>query len=520
MKKIFYIGFCISMFALLSSCSKDKGNYDYTALDAVTIDVSSLATAYTRLRFDTLKLQPVVKYKGQVVNPTNPQFKELKFTWEMYTSQSSAPSLNAKDTIGNAIALNSVMKEPEASWIVLFTVTNTNTGVKAFAKFSVAITPSLAEGWMVLYEKNGNTDVGLIVNNEISKTAITTEKVILDLYANSNGVPISGTPGSIIYTVANFPSSYQIYIQSSGDVVSVNPGTFQKVYDFGTIFWTPPAVRAPQMVKATERRKEFIINNNKLHVNDYTIIGAGRRAFGDALSGTYGTLAPWIAATTSAAFDAILYDQTNMKFMKVVSYGTAVIPIATSQTAAAAFDCNNVGMTFLMSDLGWNYWEDMVMKDAAGKYWMLTVDFKDGEIGTIGKGKYDMSACPEISQINSITAGYSGQVFYYSSGTNMYQFNYTAGITTKLWTPPANETITNITLQKYYNTSAPLGVLQNPKNISKILYIATYNAATQIGTVYQMQVDPTSGAIISGTEKKYTGFGKIKAMAWKPYIIT
>ncbi len=56
------------------------------------------------------------------------------------------------------------------------------------------------------------------------------------------------------------------------------------------------------------------------------------------------------------------------------------------------------------------------------------------------------------------------------------------------------------------------------ENFCKILYVATYNEGTKIGSVYQMEVNVTNGAIVPGTEKKYTGFGKVKAMAWKPGI--
>lgn len=505
------------MCGLFGSCAKDRGNYDYLTLDSVAIDVSGLATSYSMLRFDTLHLQPVVKYKGQVVTGSE-KSGELSFAWEMYPS-SVNPTVQEKFTFDSTIALHAVMDKREAVWVVLFTVINNKTGVKTFSKFSVAITPSLAEGWMVLYEKDGNTDVGLIVNNEVTKTNTVKEKVMLDIYSTSNGAPMAGAPGSIGYSLVNLTGAHKIYIQSTGDVVSVTPTTFQRIDDFSSIFWTMPATKAPQMVKITERRKEFMLNNNKLHVIDYTILGNGRRAFEDALTGKYGTLAPWITTTTGAAFDAVLYDQTNKRFVKVVARGTEVVEFTTAQSATAAFDVKNVGLTFVTSDLGWNYWEHAVMKDDAGKYFLLTADFRTGEIATIGKGKYDMSACPEINDLVSISAGYYGEVFYYASPNSLYQFKYSARSTDKLWSAPANEKITNIALQKYYNSNPALGAFYDPKNICKILYIATYDESTKTGHVYQMQVNQSSGAIVAGTEKKYSGFGKVKAMAWKPFII-
>ena len=511
--------FVLLFASMLISCSKDKGNYDYKKLDPVAINVTNIAPTYALLRFEYLDIKPVVTYKGEVVNPAKPQFPELSFSWEMYPAQAFA-SIVEKHTLANTLELHYQMIEKELNWEVLFTVTNTNTGVKTFAKFGAAITPVLAEGWMVLYEKNGNTDVGIIVNNEISKAA-TTEKVFLDLYANSNGASLDGTPVSIVYSKANFPTTVSLYVVSSKDVANVATNTFQKIADANKgMFWTKPATIAPSFLATTEGRKDFLISNNKLHSVDYTIIAPGERAFGDALGGTYGKLAPWLSVSPApAAFDVIIYDQTNKKFMKVARTGAEVIPFTTTQSVAAKFDVNNVGLDFMFNDIGWNNWDYFIMKDNANanKYYMLSANFRGGEVALIGQNKYDMSNCPEVASINSMTTGYLGEIFYYSATNHLYQYKYTPGVTDLMWTAPANEQITNIALQKYINTNRGSGVLYDPKNLCKILYVATYNDATKVGTVYQLEVNPISGAIITapGTEKKYTGFGKIKSMAWK-----
>ena len=497
--------------ATIAACSKDKGNYDYKTLDEVTINLENVPETYSVVRFDSINITPEITYKGEMVNLENPQFPELKFTWEMYPT---GREVVERHVLSDSPILDVPLNQRELPWEVLYTITNTNTGVKTFAKFAVSITSALAEGWMVLYERNGATDVGLITNNEISRSQVA-EKLFLNIYSASNGGPMKGTPGSILYSYANL-NARKLYIQSSQEVSMVNLSTFAKIFDFDQgLFWSRPAVVAPLIFRATDTRKEFLINNNRVHVIDYTVIAQGDRAFSDPLGGNYGTLAPWMA-TSPAPLDAVFYDQTNKKFMKIITRGSEVVPFASPQTTAA-FDVNNVGMELLMGDMGWNNWEYMVMKDNAGKHWLLSANFKAGDVVgvNIGRGKYDMSACPEIANINAVTAGYLGEIFYYSANNHLYQFKYTQGATEQLWTSPAGEVITNISLQKYYNPNRAAGAVFDPKNICKILYIATYNEANKIGTVYQMGVSETSGAIIPGTEKKYTGFGKIKAMGWK-----
>ncbi|MFC3196117.1 PKD-like family lipoprotein [Parapedobacter deserti] len=499
------------------SCHKDRGNYDHLTLAPMEIDVEGVPQSYTLLRFDTLTIRPKVRYGGVTVDPADAKLPQLEFSWEMYPAQIDREIIE-RHTLSDSIALHAEMNQRELTWEVLFTVTDKETGVKAFSKFNVAITPALAEGWMVLYERNGATDVGIISNNDISKTQVA-ERVFMDVYSASNGAPLRGTPGSIIYSTANMPGRMKLYVQSSEDIASINLNTFERVASFDDgLFWTRPAVAAPALVTATPSRKEFLINDNRLHVLDYTVIAPGDRAFNDALGGSYGMLAPWIATATSPAFEAILYDQTNQRFMKVMQRGSEVVPISTVQSEGTPFDVNEVGMELIFADLGWNNWEHMVMRDTYGGHYLLTANFMEGETAFIGKGKYDMNTCPDIGNINAIAAGYFGEVFYYSANASLYQFRYTPGATEMLWTAPEGQTITDIALQKYYNTNRAAGVLFDPKNLCRILYIATYNEATRTGTVYQMEVNPSSGAIIAGTEKSYSGFGKIKAMGWKPFL--
>ncbi|MEJ2879797.1 PKD-like family lipoprotein [Pedobacter sp. GR22-6] len=503
--------------AIMASCSKDKGNYDYKAVDAVVINLENVPSTYSVVRFEGINIAPKITYKGEAVDLVNPQFPELKFTWEIYPT---GREVVERHLLSESPILNVNLNQRELPWEILYTITNTNTGIKTFAKFALNITSILAEGWMVLYERNGNTDVGLITNNEIARSQVA-EKLFLDIYSASNGGPMKGTPSSIAYSYANL-AARKIYVQSNQEMSMVNLSTFAKVFDFNQgLFWVKPGTISPLIFRSTEARKEWVINNNRVHMIDYTTIAQGDRAFSDPLGGTYGTLAPWMAVSP-APLDGVFYDQTNKKFLKIIVRGSEVTPFTTNQTTAV-FDVNNVGMELLMGDIGWNNWDYTVMKDNAGKHWLLSANFKAGDVVDlttgrgvpIGRGKYDMSTCPEIANVNSVTAGTLGEIFYYSANNHLYQFKYIQGTTAQLWTAPGGEVVTNISLQKYYNTNRAAAAVYDPKNYCKILYIATYNETTKIGTVYQMGVNETSGAILAGTEKKYTGFGKIKAMSWK-----
>ena len=81
-----------------------------------------------------------------------------------------------------------------------------------------------------------------------------------------------------------------------------------------------------------------------------------------------------------------------------------------------------------------------------------------------------------------------------------------------MWEAPDGETVTCVRLQKYQGTGLMVKV---PVNDCEILYIATYNESTGNGTVYQLKVNPSSGAVDKSSQKEFSGFGKIKDMGWK-----
>lgn len=502
---------------ILAACYKDKGSYDYHTLDEVTIDTTGIGATRSMKRFDTLTLNPVIRYKGEVVNLQQSQFPELQFSWTIYPDLNDA-SGNELHVLDSVPRLHKMLDQPEINWDVRLTVTNKLTGVRAFAIFKVRLEPALAEGWLVLYERNGSADVGMIVNDRINKTAVK-EQVYYDIYSASNGRTIKGKPLQIAYSNAAV-RPVNMYILTEQDAVSVDVNFKKKAAFADTLFWNVPSVVAPSFVQATEARRELLINNGRIHKIDYLLIVPGRQSFDIGAYNNFGTLAPWAAGFVSTTFSTVVYDQTNKRFLKLSSSGAELQRFATKQDANLSFDVDNVGLQFLYGDMGRNNEEQMIMKDpATGKHYLLTANFRLGDVARVATGKYDMSNCPEINTVNAVAAANLGEVFFYSGGTSkVYQFKYTSGVTETAWTAPANEKITHIQVQKHYQVSQPANSPFAVKNTNRVLHVATYNETTQEGKLYQMDFDPSNGAISPVNQRSYGGFGKIKSMTWKPYF--
>jgi hypothetical protein len=497
---------------LFAACHEDKGNYTYVAVDEITIDTTGtgILPGYSLYRYDTLRIAPVVYLNGQRAGAGDP----LDYHWSIYKATTGGTAYPL-DTLGAGAALDTIIPQPAGLWVVLFTVTQRETGIKAFMKTTLQIDEALSDGWMVLYEKEGDTDVGLIVNDRVKKN-VTRERLFLDIYSASNGQRLSGKPVSILHSIAPL-SSAEVLLASERDLVAVDKNTFGIYSPVEKLFWSAPRVRAFSYLGGNSTRREVVLNDNRIHYVNYMSSGVYRmNAFGVACSGDYGQLAPWMSSYYSASFEAVVYDQTYQRFLCVQANG--VVVEAFDSADKTAFDVNDVQMEMLFSDFGRLNYEYSLMRD--GSAHALLVSNFSGLTTRISEkiaiAKYDMSHCPGIAGVTSIAPGGLGEILYYASGPDVYLFKYNvtgSDQVTSAWTAPAGETVTCVRLQKFYYPQFSLaGILINN---NAVIYIATWNEATQTGTVYQLTANPSNGTLDEASQARYTGFGKVKDMSWK-----
>lgn len=499
----------------LWACYDDKGNYDYRELDEIVIDSSGgmVQANYSIARMEVLDIPLKVYYKGKLVNGAEAQFPELEFNWVVYQKGSETP-IAERDTIAGQIELKMPVELEEKDWELVFTVANKQTDTREFMKFGLKVNSALSEGWMVLYERDGKTDIGLIVDKLIAPN-VTKEKTWVDMYSTFNDTPLEGMPVRLLYSVSTSPQV--VVAVTDKDMVGLDPSSFSKLYSFGDMFWTTPSVAAPDYYTAFFNKRELVMNDGKVHTVNFSTSGSNRTNlfFGVPCTGEYGRLANW-CANMSSAYSGVVYDRENQKFMCIKSNQTVVTGLP-AQSAGIAFDCNAVGLELVMSDYGWNHYEYVVMKDEREHYYLLAADFCSFMTqNMIGVGKYDMANCKGLSEgISSITAGYKGEIFYYAAGSNVYLYDYKSSNTSgdPVWEDPNGDKVTCIRLQKYYQGAMSLA--NTPPNACEVLYIATYNEQSGKGTVYQLRVNPSSGAVDKSSEKPFYGFGKVKDMGWK-----
>lgn len=510
MKKINYLIAITVLFTLMQGCYKDKGNYDYQALGNVLIDtsVAGFQSEYALYRYDTLKINPVVNINNALVTDEKQVADKFDFTWVIFQGTVGS-TLSTRDTLAHTVNLNAPITKPEGKWVVLLTVKELSTQVETYLRFTVQVSEVLSDGWMILYERAGKTDAGLIVDDR-SKKNIVKSRLFLDLIKNSNGESLEGKPIGMVHSVAPINSG-EVLVASERDLVAVDKASFTKLFQFDNMFWTPPAVKSLKALVGNYQRKEMVINNNRIHSVNFSSSGTYRtNKLGPAMNGSYGELENWASVFYGPSYDAVVYDKTNKKFLYVPLNGTALADFP-AQITGTQFSPSDVGMDLKASDWGLTNYEYSIVSDNTSSY-LLVSNFVATQ-NNVGLKKISMSSCPGIAGITTVAAAGVGQYLLYGSGSNVYLFKYNSGAVAELaWSASQGDVVTCVRLQKFYYPAfaAALMPLAN-----QVIYIATWNEAAGTGKVYSYTIDPSSGAINKASERVTEGFGKVKDMSYK-----
>lgn len=512
MKAIKYLIGLVVLCALAQGCYKDKGNYDYHALANVVIDttVNNIQAGYAIYRYDTLKISPDVYLNGTLVTDEKTVADKLSFTWVIFQGITGG-TVYTRDTLAHTIQLNEPITKPAGKWIAHLTVKDLATQVETYMRFTVDVSETLSDGWMVLYERDGTTDAGVIVDDR-SKKGVVTPRLFMDLVKSSNGAALEGKPVGLVHSIAPL-SSGEVLVASEKDMIAVDKASFGALYKFTDLFWNPPAERSLKALVGCYARKELVINNNKLHSANFASSGLYRtNKLGPAISGAYGELANWAATFYGAAYDAVVYDKTNKKFMYVATSGTTVTNFP-AQGTGTQFEPSNVGLDLKADDWGASYYQYSIMSDNTNAY-LLISNFYNGTVATAGLKKISMAGSPEATAATTVASAYAGQYLLYGANASVYLFKYNSGAAAELaWSAPAGETVTCVRLQKFYYPNFLLtGILPNA---NQIVYIATWNEATKAGKVYSYLIDPSNGSISKASERVTEGYGKVKDMSYK-----
>ncbi len=144
---------CVGMLSLVA-CNEDKGNYDYEAINRV-IEITNIQEGYTVEVGERLMITP--KLDTSLGNADN-----LAYTW-YYRSGSTWNVLQEGKDLDFVIA--DPIGAPNTTYTCAFEAKNKLTNVAYRQIFSIRVSGTFNRGYVLLYEKENEFNMGMIVQN-------------------------------------------------------------------------------------------------------------------------------------------------------------------------------------------------------------------------------------------------------------------------------------------------------------------------------------------------------------------
>lgn len=531
----------------MTSCYKDEGNYDYTELNEISVDMSETGSSFAVDRFDTLRINPDIRFSQGVI----PE-EDLEYKWEIYLDD-WANSETKSTVLGTERNLCAQITKPASAnlYAVVLTVTNKRDGSSYRFKYSLSVQPSVMSGLLVLQDDEGVCRLDYLASTHAEPTFAYTHH-IKKVYASANGESLKGVPRGVSFTLVT-KSSYEpqvkrIYMWTDQEVVQMDASDFSRQFTNSDLFMIKPDKIDVQNIMRScfYNYQTIMINGNNAHsLNQQTSMSYGYQfsrplQADNTLSGDI-RLSKYIYQPDDfgswTGYEAILYDEAGQRFVKV-DYGinnNSNIKSFEQQTEAnkTIFDVNNIGLPLEWMGKGNAGQGFAVFRDGnnrsiyRGRFSIRATTSETGgedevevnpQVYAIAMGKYDLSAVEEGNEAKFFDLNRYANTMLYASTRNIYVYEFSSRKATLINDPfPEDEEITNI---KIYNVEHSTSNLTDVSGT--LLYVATWNGTE--GKVYEFPLNRTTNRLNNKTAESgnlkepyevFTGFGKVVDMAVK-----
>ena len=447
MKKLIIL-FSVAIFAL-TACVHDDTNEDFLQLNEATI--SGIEDEYDNVYVDDfLKISPVIK-------TTQDDLSQFSYFWITYNTS----TIYSADTLSHDKDLNVKIKLFPGKHTMVFKAVDNSTGIFYKKQFTINVVNEFTNGIMLLYEKNGNAELGFWSNDR--------NKFIDDIYGKLNDGDVIGKhPQRVYFNKYTSEPANEILVlcQDQKGGVFMNATTMQKTRDYKDFFFAAPDEVKPQAYFKSSMR-EYLIDNGlaydratnssvpsptvkpNLSVQGKTYDIADRADFGDTELGP-----------DEYPYRMILYDNKNMCFYNLCNIASAFMQLVKGSEdidyiSGGFFDPNNVGMTCLYANIS-------ARSTTGAREYMGVFETPQGErhLLKMGIGFWVDNADPDTcfrdlgndvitsEKINEATTfacspmvpGY----MFYAAGNALYLYNVTNKTGKKIFEFPASRKINHI----------------------------------------------------------------------------
>ena len=492
MKKLYILA--AGLFVLLAAaCNKDNST---GAGQVVQLNVTGLKDTINVYTYrDTLMLTPVVTNEN-----------DFDYYWTLFFADFNAVNgagLVKPDTLARTKDLNYVVLKDPGAYILVFNAKDKNNGVTKQVKMVMNITTLTMNGWYLVKDNGGKTDMDFIyptgrIDNWIAY--FNEGKSLTGDFMSAAFVPQFKT---VITTNTTYPA---FMLASKNDVAIYRVDNGSMVMNFDNMFFTKPATRKPQAVfqpvstgnlgfindgKAYSMAKGTLFGNMPLTVNGVSYSNLSPLTADIAMDLGWDPVRKSIFCYNGATYAELKVNDTNgVKKLQNVN--------GNLQWMAGYAGKASTGLVLFRNpqDTGYLY--------------KLNGSFGPLFYGSPGKIVLNSDTLkPQHGLMNAsvICGNYDVDLIYYAVGSNIYRMDVATATENLQFTLPAGETVTAMQHIKY---PEPVG---NPAPVSTVNYIAiaTYNAGR-----YKVYLHSFSGtqSISAVSQPSFVGDGRISRVIY------
>lgn len=483
--------------ALLTACYKDKGNYNYVAINEITIE---------GLRDTTVLQGQPYKLTPNIIATIDKTGDTTKYTykWTAIGPGNLLPTERVKQ-LGTGYTLNmpTVTLLP-TTWAVFFFITDKETGVTWRASYNLTVSTSVYEGYLLLTDVNNKTRLDMLSYRNGSFVLM---KDVLTSVGST--IPPQGKPIQVV-SYNYDPSMWGVYLLTETQTSKVQPDNFSWNFTYD-IKYEMSAGSVPATFKAKYLRGGGLSLHSAWMVGEddnlYYYLRVNQVKMGLPVNIESGQtkpfkVAPYIATSTTNG--SIMFDKDNKRFMKLAWDGSVV----TKMNNGTLFDHNNVkgDLRFMENLYGSNniyavlYYPDSTHKIYVARFAINGV-----------QSYYAPVAEPGVEQADFYTFHPDLPYLFYNIGSKVYEYDLSLK-TSKMMIDFGNKKITCMKFQEFLLK----GARPNYATLYDKLMVAVEDPvkpAGENGELHLYTVPPVNGNL--SLFQSYSGFGKVKDFTYR-----
>ncbi|SJZ69279.1 PKD-like family protein [Chitinophaga eiseniae] len=195
---------------VLAGCYKDKGNYTYTELNAVTI--SGIDSSYSLLQGARLQIKPVLAFTKDASGDTS----KYRYEWLAIAKVGNTPVGDRYDLATTRDLDISVTLPPSKDYAVHYRVTDKATGVMFKYVFNLTVSIVISKGLLVLSDVNGKARLDMLSEYPKKYTMYTDVLRMLGSTVPRNGASVDVTVVSTGYYLSTTAGTHKINTNTFG----------------------------------------------------------------------------------------------------------------------------------------------------------------------------------------------------------------------------------------------------------------------------------------------------------------